>query len=145
MDNKYDSILYVTKTINESDERVVGYQMPNATMQSYYGNSSMSDDPKVMGAYSFGKIIQTSLNNMSSGYSVETSDFKKWVVVRVSYYNFETSRSASKTFLVVFQHDGDGIILSTHNRYRTISGANQAVSYIRSACSQLRTSTQNKL
>ena len=83
---------------------------------------------------------------MGPGYSAEVSDFKKWVVVRATYHNFETSRSATKTFLIVFQADnGDGIVLSTHNRYRTISGVDQASSYIRSACSTLKNSTQSKL
>ena len=143
---KYDSILYITEPANilESD-RMVGSGNWSGAYKSVTGYPYTTDDPKMYNAFTFGKIIRNAVNSMGSGWSSEVSDFKKWVVVRVSYHNYETSRTSTKTFLIVFQHKGDGIVLSTHNRYRTISGADQAVSYIRSACAQLQNSTQNRI
>ena len=141
---KYDSILYIEEPILEN-ERMSGSGALDASYRRMSGHPYNMDDPKMYNAFTFGRIVRNAINALGSGWSSEVSDFKKWVVVRVNYHNYETSRSASKTFLIVFQHKGDGIVLSTHNRYRTISGADQAVSYIRSACSQLQNSTQNKI
>ena len=61
------------------------------------------------------------------------------VVVDVTYHHHISGRSASKTFLVVFDggpkgnDPGGGMVLSTANKWRTISGYSQAVSYIKSA------------
>lgn len=146
--NKYDAILYYDDSLECINEvhRMNGDEAPNASMQSlYYGKNANTDDPKMYNAFSFGRVVRNAINNMGAGWSAEVSDFRKWVVVSVKYYNYETSRSAGKTFLIVFKHKGDGIILSTHNRYRTISGVDQAVSYIKSSCSALQTSTQNRI
>ena len=141
---KYDSILYVDTPILESN-RMPGSGTLDAGMHSMTPGVPVNwDDPKLYNTFSFGRVIKRAIES-NHGYYAEVSDFRKWVVVRVTYQNYETSRSATKTFLIVFKHDGDGIILSTHNRYRTISGAEQAVSYIRSACTQLQNSTQGKL
>lgn len=143
--DKYDSILYIENPILEM-ERVPGTGNWDASTKSMGPYPFTMIDPKMYSSFNFGRIIRNAILNMGPGYSAEVSDFKKWVVVRATYHNFETSRSATKTFLIVFQADnGDGIVLSTHNRYRTISGVDQASSYIRSACSTLKNSTQSKL
>ena len=95
-------------------------------------------------AFSFGRLVQNSLNSIGDGFSAETTDFGKWVVVKVNHHNIITGRSASKTFLVVFQQKGDGIVLSTNNKWRTISGAEQAITYIRSASQSLKNSTSQR-
>ena len=82
---------------------------------------------------------------MNNGFSAEVVDFKKWVTVRVTHSNHITGKSASKTFLIVFKQKGDGIVLSTHNKYRTISGVDQAASYIRQVCNSLTNETNNKI
>lgn len=145
--SKYDAILYLDdslESINEV-ERMTGKSSPNASWQGTYAGSAATDDPKMYNAFSFGRIVRSAIAGMGNGWSAEVSDFKKWVVVNVKYYNYDTSRSAGKTFLIVFKHKGDGIIMSTHNRYRTIAGVDQAVSYIKSSCSALENSTQNRI
>lgn len=142
---KYDSILYVEEPIFEADNRMAGTTPTNATMQAIKGSNAFTDDPKMHNAFTFGRIVRSAVSNMGIGWSAEVSDFKKWVVVNVKYFNHDTLRGASKTFLIVFKHKGDGIILSTHNRYRTISGVDQAVSYIKAVCGQIQNSTQNRI
>lgn len=142
---KYDAVLYVDQMINETDYRIHARKAPNGNFYSMDGRPYNSDDPKMYNAFSFGNIMRNALNNMGDGYSAEVTEFKKWVVVRVSHHDHMSGVSASKTFLVVFKDKGDGIVLSTHNKYRTISGADQALSYIRSACSSLRNLTQNRI
>ena len=142
---KYDSILYLDTTpILENDRTHNSGSLDAAIHGMTKGAPVNWDDPKMFNTFSFGRVIKRAIES-STGYYAEVSDFKKWVVVKVTYQNYETSRSASKTFLIVFKHEGDGIVLSTHNRYRTISGAEQAISYIRSACHQLQSSTQTKI
>ena len=141
---KWDAILYVEPQLNESDERSVARKGVDATPR-FFQNSIDYDDPKLFGNMSFGSNLRSILNGMGTGYSNEITDFGKWVTVRVTYHDQRTGRSASKIFLIVFKQKGDGIVLSTHNRYRSISGVDQAGSYIRSACSSLQTSTQQKI
>jgi hypothetical protein len=81
---------------------------------------------------------------MGNDFSSRVTDFGKWVTVDISHHNHITGRTSSKTFLIVFQQKGDGIVLSTHNRYRTISGVDQAASYIKSVASSLQNNTQSK-
>lgn len=144
--NKYDSILYVKniEQINEM-ERSVGRGNWDATTRSVTSYPFNVIDPKMYSSFNFGRIIRNAITSMGAGWSAEVSDFKKWVVLRVNYHNFETSRSASKTFLIVFEQNGDGMVFSTHNKYRTISGVDQASSYIKSACNSLKNSTQTKI
>ena len=144
---KYDSILYLDNDLDEiyESDRMNGVEAPNANIRAISGSNALRDDPSMYNSFTFGRIVRSSLEGMGAGWSTEVSDFKKWVVVTVKYYNYETSRSASKTFLIVFKHKGDGTILSTHNRYRTINGVNQALSYIKSTCHTIQNSTQNKI
>lgn len=142
---KYDGILYIDniECINEDDRRVasrgsVGYD-------KYFQGSTSWDDPKLYSQFSFGQSLKSALNSMGPEWSCNVTDFKKWVVAEIQHHNIITGRTSSKTFLIVFKQKGDGIILSTHNKYRTISGVEQAISYIRSASTSLRDSNQTKL
>ena len=97
------------------------------------------DDPKLYASNAFGQMMLNDLNAWKKGYSAKVTDFGKWVVIEVTYHNHVTGRSASKTFLVVFNggldgtDKGGGLVMSTANKWRTISGYNQASSYIKSA------------
>lgn len=145
--SKYDAILYLDDSLNSINEtdRMTGKDAPNASWQGSYAGSAATDDPKMHNAFTFGRIVRNAISGMGPGWSSEVADFKKWVVVNVKYYNYETSRSAGKIFLIIFKHKGDGIIMSTHNRYRSIAGVDQAVSYIKSSCTSLQNCTQNRI
>jgi hypothetical protein len=109
------------------------------------------DDPRLYASNAFGKLMYNDLNNWKQGYSAKVTDFGKWVVVEVTHHNHITGRSASKTFLVVFDggpkgtDKGGGIVLSTSNKWRTISGYSQASSYIKSASGALESATSQKI
>jgi hypothetical protein len=109
------------------------------------------DDPKLHASNAFGQLMLRDLNNWRNGYSAKVSDFGKWVVVEVTYHDCITGRSASKTFLVVFDGGpkGDdkagGMVLTTANKYRTISGYSQAAQYIKQVSSALESSASQKL
>lgn len=148
--SKYDAIL-ICNNINEGayDDRSYGSSPigKNAGKVPYL----WYDDPKLYAANAFGKMMLNDLNNWRTGYSAKVSDFAKWVVVEVTHHNYLTGRSASKTFLVVFnggesgKDPGGGLVLSTANKWRTISGYSQAVSYIKSAAGALESSTGQKI
>ena len=146
MQKKYDAILHLELPINEStiDRRLINKgKTPSDTrgFSQYY----TADDPKLYTSFTFGNAIRQSLNNMGTGYSCQVTDFKKWVVVTVTHSDMITGKSSSKTFLVVFNLDKDGMVLTTHNRYRSISGVDQAISYIKSSCNSLQSDTQNRI
>lgn len=109
------------------------------------------DDPRLYASNAFGKLMYNDLNSWKQGYSAKVSDFGKWVVVEVTHHNHITGRSASKTFLVVFDggpkgtDKGGGMVLSTANKWRTISGYSQASSYIKSASATLESATSQKI
>lgn len=109
------------------------------------------DDPKLYASNAFGQMMLNDLNAWKKGYSAKVTDFGKWVVVEVTYHHHVTGRSASKTFLVVFNggpngtDKGGGLVMSTANKWRTISGYSQASSYIKSACGALESATSQKL
>ena len=153
----YDAILicenndindYITEATN--DPRYSG------TTPGYGRNSAVSDyfwydDPTLHAANAFGQLMQRDLNNWRNGYSAKVSDFGKWVTVDVTYHNVISGRSASKTFLVVFDggpkgtDKGGGMVLTNANKYRTISGYNQAVSYIKQISGSLESGASQKL
>lgn len=145
MQEKYDAILYVKPNINESDARMYSKGKTNLTTAKGFTRYIDADDPKLYDAFSFGNAARQALNNIGPGFTCQVTDFKKWVVITITHSNVITGRSSSKTFLVVFNPNKDGIILTTANRYRTISGIEQACSYIRSACSALQNDTQSKI
>lgn len=142
---KYDAILYIEddNCILESDERIYAKDAPKTTKG--FKVSADWDDPKLYNHFSFGNLLKTNLDGMGKNFSNKIVDFKKWVTVEVTHHDIITGRSASKTFLIVFKEKGNGIVLSTHNRYRSISGVDQAASYIRAACGSLQSSTQTKI
>lgn len=144
---KYDAILCVNNMLNEDavgDERMYATKLPDGTPKFFQGHGDW-DNPKYYSQFSFGNTLQSMLSGLGKGFSAKVTEFGKWVVVDITYHNSMTGRSASKTFLIVFQMKGDGIVLSTHNKYRSISGVSQAASYIRSAVSPLQNSTQSKI
>jgi hypothetical protein len=145
---KYDAILHVIPELNESvsasgDDRIHARRIPG--INKGFTQYMDADDPKMYSSFSFGNIVRQTLNNMGNGFSAKVTDFKKWVVVEIAHHNTITGKSASKTFLVVFKHKGDGMVLTTHNKYRSISGVDQALSYIKSAASILQNDTQNRI
>lgn len=96
-------------------------------------------DPRLFASWSFGRQLQSQLSSIGTGYSAEVSDFGRYVSAKVTYSSPPTGKSASKTFLIVFEPDGrTGDIFQTSNHYRTFSGIGQAASYIKSCVSSLR-------
>lgn len=156
--SKFDAILVCNSdTINESYGDPRGYNDPKGDYSKVVIKSKNTpyawyDDPKLYAQNAFGRMMAYDLNGWRDGYSAKVTDFYKWVVVEVTYHHHITGRSASKTFLVVFDVDEKngsvktgGYVLSTANKWRSISGYGQAVSYIKSACSALESSTSQKI
>lgn len=141
--NNFDTILYVEPMINE-DERTPSSKIPDTTWRGVTQYMDW-DNPKLYAANAFGRLMQSELNGLGDGLSAEVTDFGKWVVVKMNHHNFVTGRTSSKTFLVVFKQKNDGIVLSTANKWRSISGYGQAISYIKSAAQSLRSSSGNKI
>lgn len=156
MESKYDAILIcnvddMINSINEDygDPRYMAGAGPGRD----YGKVQpfWYDDPKLYASNAFGQSMLNDLNAWKKGYSAKVTDFGKWVVVEVTYHNVITGRSASKTFLVVFDggpkgtDKAGGMVLSTANKYRTISGYAQASSYIKSASNALESATTSKI
>lgn len=141
-----DTILVVNPAISESayDERTQVSRSTDASPRFFMG-SAQWDDPKLYTDMAFGNQLKNRLSSIGSGFGVEVTDYNKWVTVRLTYHDVVSGISTSKTFLVVFQHKGDGIVLNTANRYRTISGVDQAASYIRSVASVLKSKAEQKI
>lgn len=107
-----------------------------------YSDYLYYQDPKLYASWAFGKQLQQNLTSIGYGYSVEVSDFGRYVTAKISYSNPPTGKTASKMFLIAFDPDGKtGNIFQTSNRYRTFSGVSQAASYIKSCASSLRDKT----
>ena len=139
---KYDTILVLQQDINE-DRRT------NSTRTAVGSDSGPgiyvgAPDPRMYSAYNFGRTLQNMLNNIGNGFYSQVSDFGKYVSVTIGYNNPVTGRSATKSFLIDFEgKGGDGRIFASSTRWRSISGADQAASYIRSSCSSLQSNTNN--
>ena len=100
-------------------------------------------DPKLMTSWNFGKQLQRNLNNLGAGFNCQVFDCGGEVAVTISHNQIDTGRTASKTFIIVFDNkSGDGIIKSSSTRWRTVSGLGQVESYIRSVASNLASDTQ---
>ena len=152
--SKYDAVLVcnMDEMLNEGygDQRSMGTQ---GAIGKDTGKTSYLwyDDPRLYANNAFGRMMHTALNGWKPGVSAKVSDFGKWVVVEVTYHHYVTGRSASKTFLVVFDggpkgnDKAGGMVLSTANKWRTISGYDQAVSYIKSASNSLESSISQKI
>lgn len=154
--SKFDAVLIcddINAFINEGygDDRTYGHTMQQIGKTTGNNQYLWVDDPKLYAANAFGKLMQNDLNNWKKGFSAKVSDFGKWVVVEVIHHNYLTGRSASKTFLVVFDGGpkgndaGGGIILSTATKWRTFSGYGQATSYIKSVTTSLENQTSQKI
>lgn len=152
--SKYDAVL----VLNMDDAINEGYGDKRSYAGAGWGKDTAGtgpdfwyDDPRLYASNAFGKAMLSDLNGWRQGYSAKVSDFGKWVVIEVTYHHHVTGRSASKTFLVVFDggpkgtDPGGGMVLSTANKWRTISGYSQASSYIKSASTALESGTQSKL
>lgn len=153
--SKYDAVLVCNydNIISEAtgDER--SYTRTNAAVGKHDSSYTYFwyDNPKLYAQNAFGRNVQAELNSWKPGFSAKVSDFSKWVVVEVTHHNYITGRSASKTFLIVFDggpkgnDPAGGMVLTTASKWRTISGTSQAVSYIKSASSALESETSKKL
>lgn len=139
-----DTILVLDNRLDEqADPRTITRKVPSGT---FYGSKYLQLDPFLSTPIAFGRAIQRSLNNIGDGYSCSVDDFGGSVVVRMTYTNPATARSASKTFLIRFNDkSGDGIVMASSAKYRTISGISQAESYIRSASSALVNATSSQI
>ena len=140
----YDTILYIDNLqINEDDR----YATKRTIDTSPHGNTQYVnwDDPKLWSSNAVGRLIRNELNSIGNGFSVEVTDFNKWVVVKVNHSDYITGRTSSKTFLIVFNNKEEGIVLSTANKWRSVSGYSQAVSYIKSASQTLKSSSSQKI
>lgn len=152
----FDSILVMDKdSVNEGlidnligggpgDKRATSAVVGPTWDKGAYSSYLDYEDPKLYASWAFGKQILSYLNGMGHGLSAEVADYGRFVSVKVTYSNAPTGRTASKTFLIVFDPDGKtGNIFQTSNRYRTFSGLSQAVSYIKSCTSSLQSKTNN--
>lgn len=152
--DEFDGILALDKNaINEGslndlmgagagDVRALSAATGPSQDKGAYSKYLYYQDPKLFAQWAFGKQLQSYLGNVGYGYSVEVSDFGRYVSARLTYSNPPTGKTASKTFLIVFDPDGKtGNIFQTSNRYRTFSGVSQAASYIKSSVSSLRNAT----
>jgi hypothetical protein len=149
----FDGVLVLNEPINEGNlDQVMGLggadvRATSAATGPHADRDAYSDyyyyqDPKLFANWSFGKQLQNNLTNVGYGYSAEVADFGRYVTCKISYSNPPTGKTASKTFLVVFDPDGKtGNIFQNSNRYRTFSGVTQAASYIKSSVSSLRNAT----
>lgn len=144
--NSIDTVLYIDRSIqvNENDYRYTTTSTIDASPHGF--NQYVNwDDPKLWSGVAFGRLMQSELNSMGKEFSAEVTDFGKWVMIKVNCHNYITGRTDSKSFLVVFQDKSNGIVLSTANKWRSISGYSQAVSYIKSASQALKNSANQKI
>lgn len=145
--NQIDTILYFDNIYEGAvDDRNYATKPYGGADKPIKGQYVDYVDPKLYASWSFGRQLRSELSNMGNGYSCEVSDFGKEIVVRVTHSDTVTGRSASKTFLVTFTgNKGDAFVKSHNNKWRSISGISQASQYIKSICSSLASSTQQKM
>ena len=91
----------------------------------------------------YGTIVRNQLEGgLGKGYSVKCTDFGTDIVVDISYHDQQTGRTSAKSFLIKMSNKtGEGWIKASAYRYRSINGVDQAISYIRSVASNLRSLT----
>lgn len=135
----FDTILEIDNIVNEAggDTRVNFSTTPTMQNIDFYRGS----DPNAQFAY--GQIVKRNLESgLGTGYGVKVADFNTDVVVEVSYNDVKTGRTAQKLFLIKLSNKkGNGVVKAQSNRFRTINGIDQAVSYIRSSSMSLRNLT----
>ena len=130
-----EAVLYISQPINEIfDPRTVGKKGPRAASLSGAGpgNQTSMTDWRAWSSAGFGQRLQGSLSSLGKGYSAEVTDFGQFVAVRASYHNTVTGKCVSKTYVVAFEdiNKGDGRVMVTSQKWRTISSYDQAASYI---------------
>ncbi len=86
---------------------------------------------------SLGSVVRNGLQ-MGPGYSVEVVDYGEAITVSVTYNNMKEGTKKGQNFIILFNNKGKCIVKSTSVRWRTCGDAGQAISYIRSRCSNLR-------
>ena len=148
--DKFDMIISVEPSLEDINEDGDARKFATTGPTSYnaYDNTSPSTgyDPSVYSQLAFGNTLRSSLGNIGTGWIAEVSDFKKWVVVNMSYHSTVSGRTCSKIFLIVFNgKNGDGMVFSTSNKWRSVSGVDQCASYIRSASSVLRSDADKRI
>lgn len=129
-----EAVLYFAQPVNEIyDPRTIGTKKarPSAALTGPGGKTSQTDW-RAWSSAGFGQRLQSSLSSLGKGYSAEVSDFGKYVAVRVSYHNTVTGKGVTKTYVVAFEdiNSGDGRVMVTSQKWRTISSYDQAASYI---------------
>lgn len=143
--DNYDYILFVDDTLNEgiTDPRNYTKRVPSIDINPQ-GQYVGVRDPKLMASWAFGRTLQRDLNSLGSGFSCQVLDCGGEVAVTITHCTPDTGRSASKSFIIVFDSkSGDGIIKSSSTRWRSISGIGQAESYIRSVANSLASYTNS--
>ena len=140
---KYDAILYIDPLVNE-DDRYNARKSPSSADKGP-GIYVDVDDPRMHANNNFGRALQSAVNGFGSNYFAEVTDFGKWVVATVGYHDYIAGHTSKKTFLIVFKDKGDGLVMSSSTKWRSISGVDQAISYIRSVSGSLQSEAQRKL
>lgn len=138
-----DYVLIVENTINEAQTDIRNYNtgLPSVDINPV-GRYIGVRDPKLMVSWAFGKILQRELNNLGSNYTCQVFDCGGEVSVTVSCCEPSTGRTASKSFIIVFDSkNGNGTIKSSSTRWRSVSGISQVVTYIKSVASNLSSFT----
>ena len=144
--NNIDVVLYFDNINEAVDNRNYATKPYGGVAVPIKGQYVDYVDPKLYASWSFGKQLRNELNNMGAGFSCEVSDFGKEIVARITHSDTITGRSATKTFLITFTgNKGDAYVKSHSNKWRSISGVSQASQYIRSICSSLIGTTQQKM
>jgi hypothetical protein len=141
---QFDVILQLDNTINEAADRRIKFG--GEVTQPFIGHSDLKYwygiDPNSQ--LSYGSYVRNSLNSMGSEYSVKVTDMGSDIIVEVSCHNQQIGKSAQKTFLIKLNDkNGKGWVKAAANRYRTINGVDQAISYIRSASASLKNITSS--
>lgn len=128
-----EAVLYFSEPINEIfDPRTVGKKGPQSAALTGPGGQTSLTDWRAWSSAGFGQRLQSSLSNLGKGYSAEVTDMGQFIAVRASYHNTVTGKGVNKTYIIVFDHidKGDGRVMVTSQKWRTISSYDQAASYI---------------
>ena len=141
---EYDAILYIDRRdVNEiADARLmqVGGRSGRETSFGVFRGTNGSNT-----SYNYGSVLRGALS-LGNSYQVEVYDYNTECVVRVTYTNTKTCKSASQCFLIIFdawEKSGKGVVKSTSARSRSISDVGQAASYIKSRASSLASKCSN--
>ena len=135
----YDCILYIEQSVSEAK---LDPRLDTSKRSSTYSWTYNEPVFNPIASYSLGGQIRSYLTSLGSLYNVEVCDFGPAVSIRVTYNNPRTCKSASGTWLLVFNSKGgDGHLYSSGARQRTVSDYMQAASYVRSVATSLANKT----